>query len=240
MKAVVPLIGFDRYVELDWIRASFDVATDAKTPQDLIDLVSMTLPGPESQRKTLDVVKRISTKPFPHLTSFISRGVEIYRGAGISSVLPLVWGGAIASYPFFGKTAETTGRLLRLQGDCSIKEIQRRMAESYGDRSGIERAVARVLQSQAEWGTLERDEKGKRVAMTSTQSVDTDALISWLLEAAILYSGKPIPISSLQSLSVLYPFTLPQSLTYLVSNSPNLSLRSEGPSNQFVALRSTI
>ena len=32
-------------------------------------------------------------------------------------------------------------------------------------------------------------------------------------------------------------FTLTRPLAYVVSNSPNLSLRSEGPSNQFVALR---
>lgn len=237
MKTVVPLIGFDRYVEIDWCKASFDVAVEAKTLQQLKDLVAITLPGTESQRKTLDVIKRISTKPFPHLTDFINRGMEIYRSLGRKSVLPLVWGGAIASYPFFGKTSETTGRLFRLQGDCSIKEIQRRMAEAYGDRSGIERAVARVLQSQAQWGALERDEKGKRAVMQSGQQLDGNALATWLIEAAILYSGKPIPISSLQTLPVLFPFAIPESTAYLISNSPNLTLRSEGPSNQLVALR---
>jgi hypothetical protein len=38
----------------------------------------------------------------------------------------------------------------------------------------------------------------------------------------------------------LFPFTLTRPLAYVVSNSANLILRSEGPSNQFVALRSTI
>lgn len=240
MNAVLPLIGFDRYVELEWLRSSFDVSVVNTSPQELRDLVSLSLPGPESQRKTLDVIKRISTKPFPQLTDFISRGMDIYKSAGNASALPIAWGGAIASYPFFGKTAETTGRLLRLQGDCSIKEIQRRMAESYGDRNGIERAVARVLQSQAQWGVFERDPEGKRIILTSTTSIYTDALITWLIEAAVLYTGKSISISSLQTLAVLFPFTLPESLTYLVSKSPNLMLRSEGPSNQFVTLRQKV
>lgn len=237
MKSVVPLIGFDRYVELEWLRASFDVSVEKISPQELRDLVSLSLPGPESQRKTLDVIKRISSKPFPHLIDFVSRGMDIYKSASMTSPLPLAWGVAIASYPFFGKTAETTGRLLRLQGGCSIKEIQRRMAESYGDRNGIERAVARVLQSHAQWGVFERDAEGKRIILGSTMSINTDALIAWLIEAAVLYTGKSISISSLQTLPVLFPFTLPESLAYLVSNSPNLMLRSEGPSNQFVALR---
>jgi hypothetical protein len=56
----------------------------------------------------------------------------------------------------------------------------------------------------------------------------------------VRYAGKPISVPSLQSLPVLFPFTLTRPLAYVVSNSPNLDLRSEGPSNQFVALRSVI
>ena len=40
--------------------------------------------------------------------------------------------------------------------------------------------------------------------------------------------------------NIIYPFALDQSLTYVISNSPSLELRSEGSNNQFVALRETI
>jgi hypothetical protein len=36
---------------------------------------------------------------------------------------------------------------------------------------------------------------------------------------------------------VLFPFTLTRPLAYIISNSPNLDMRSEGPSSQFVGLR---
>jgi hypothetical protein len=45
-------------------------------------------------------------------------------------------------------------------------------------------------------------------------------------------------LATLQSTAVIYPFVLDQPLGYVVSSSPTLELRSEGPSNQFVALRS--
>lgn len=54
------------------------------------------------------------------------------------------------------------------------------------------------------------------------------------------YAGKPVSVTSLQSLPVLFPFSLARPLAYVVSNCPNLDLRSEGPSNQFVALRATL
>lgn len=236
----VPLIGFDRYVDIEWCSTALDAAAAESSIEVVRDQVSKMLPGIESQRKTLDVLKRLSTKPFAHLADFIGRGIGLYKKQGASVVLPLAWGASIASYPFFGKTAETTGRLLALQGDCSIKELQRRIAERYGDRSGVERAVARVLQSQASWQAITRDESTKRVIRNPAALIDNDELTAWLIEAAVRYAGKPLSVPSLQSLPVLFPFTLTQPLAYVVSNSASLILRSEGPSNQFVALRGTI
>ena len=97
-----------------------------------------------------------------------------------------------------------------------------------------------VIQSQASWGAVERVEKGKRVIRLAPTVIDNDELTAWLIEAAVRYCGKPVSLPSLQSLPVLFPFTLTQPLGYVVSNSASLSLRSEGPSNQFVALRSLI
>ena len=87
---------------------------------------------------------------------------------------------------------------------------------------------------------MERVEKGKRVIRLAATAIDNDELTAWLIEAAVRYAGKPVSVPSLQSLPVLFPFTLTRSLAYVVSNSANLILRSEGPSNQFVALRATL
>jgi len=240
MTTKVPLIGFDRYVDIEWCRSALDAAATQSSIELVRDQVATKLPGMQSQRMTLTVLKRLSTKPFEHLADFIRRGISIYKRLGLDVVQPLAWGASIASYPFFGKTSETAGRLLALQGDCSIKELQRRMAEQYGERSGIERAVTRVVQTQTSWQALIRDETAKRVIKRQAVLIDDVELTAWLIEAAVRYAGKPVPVPSLQSLPVLFPFSLTRPLAYVVSNSPNLDLRSEGPSNQFVALRGSI
>lgn len=111
------------------------------------------------------------------------------------------------------------------------------MTEQYGDRSGIERTVTRVVQTQTSWQALTRDETAKRVIKIQAVLIDDDELTAWLIEAAVRYAAKPVSVSSLQSLPVLFPFKLTRPLSYLASNSPALVLRSEGPSNQFVELR---
>lgn len=114
------------------------------------------------------------------------------------------------------------------------------MVEVYGDREVIRRATQAVLQTQSNWGVLQRVDKGKRIIRLAPLIVDNDEFIAWVIEAAVRYYGKPISVPTLQSLPVLFPFKLTRPLAYTVSNSPNLDLRLEGPSNQFVALRSTI
>ena len=230
------LIGFDRYVQLDWCGLTLEAAEGSKTTDYVKVQISTILNGAESIRKTFDILKRLWLQPIAGCEDFSKRGVELYRKNGAGSVSPLSWGSAMVTYPFFGKTAEITGRLLSIQGDCSIKEVQRRMAEIYGDRDGIARAVSRVLQSQENWGMIERVEKGKRLVRKAPITLSDEQVVTWLVEAVIRFTGKAVSLANLRSMPVLYPFVLEQSLAYAVSSSTKLELRSEGVGGQFVAL----
>ena len=231
------LIGFDRYVQLDWCGLTLEAAVESKTTEDVKDQISTKLNGTESRRKTFDILKRLWLQPIAGCEDFSKRGIELYRKNGAGAVSPLSWGSAMVTYPFFGKTAEITGRLLSIQGDCSIKEVQRRMAEIYGDRDGIARAVSRVLQSQESWGMIERVEKGKRLVRKAPMTLSDEQVVIWLVESVIRFTGKAVSLANLQSMPVLYPFVLDQPLAYAVSSSKKLELRSEGVGGQFVALR---
>lgn len=230
-------IGFDRYVQLNWCELTLEAAAEGKTAEDVIDQIAKVLTGAESRRKTFDILKRLWLNPLPECADFSMRGIELFRTNGAGLVSALNWGCALVTYPFFGKTAEITGRLLAIQGDCSIKEVQRRMAEIYGDRDGVARAVSRVLQSQEDWGMIERVEKGKRLVRKAPATISDEQTITWLVEAAIRFTGKALAVQSIQSMAVLYPFAFDHSLAYAVSVSKNLELRSEGLNVHYVALR---
>jgi hypothetical protein len=235
-----PQIGFDRFIQIDWATIALNVRIGTSSLDDLnalLDSAGLTL---AAKKKTRTVLNRLWLEPRPEMADFVARAIDIYKSQPDISVAVLCWGIAIATYPFFGKVAELAGRLTALQGDCAAAEIHRRMSETYGEREGTRRMTNMVIQTHASWGAVERVEKGKRVIRLPQTSIDNDALTAWLIEAAVRYAGKPVSVPSLQSLPVLFPFTLTRPLAYVVSNSPNLDLRSEGPSNQFVALRSTI
>jgi hypothetical protein len=111
------------------------------------------------------------------------------------------------------------------------------MAETYGERETAYRAANRVLQTQADWGSLERVDKGRRIIRRTPMTISHDGLIAWLIEAALRYTGKTMSVATLQSSAVLYPFSLDRPLAFIVSRSPALELRAGGSRSQIVAIQ---
>jgi hypothetical protein len=111
------------------------------------------------------------------------------------------------------------------------------MSELYGEREGTYRMTNMVLQSQANWGAIKRVDNGRRLIRLDKLIVTNDSAIEWLVEAALRYKGKPISVAGLQTMPVIFPFCLEQSLAYIASRSSSLELRSEASSDRFVTLR---
>lgn len=237
MNSKTPQIGFDRFIKLEWIAAALKYRAGYSDMDEFNQILDAAGLGVAARKKTRTVLNRLWLEPRPELADFANRGVEIFKADPKVSIAALTWGMAIATYPFFGKVAELVGRLSALQGDCASAEVHRRMSEVYGEREGTSRMCNMVLQSQANWGAIERIEKGKRLVRLAPITIDNNLLLVWLIEAGLRYLAKPISVSSLQSLAVLYPFVHDQSLTYLLSNSPILEIRSEGVGNQIVGLK---
>lgn len=144
---------------------------------------------------------------------------------------------AITTYPFFGRVAEIVGRLTALQGDCASAEVHRRMAEAYGEREGTRRMTNMVLQTQESWGAIERSEKGKRLVRRPKLLVHEAKVVAWLVEACVRYARRPLAVASMDTNPVAYPFDFGRSLSYVLSNSAVLELRSDSMSNQVVGLK---
>jgi hypothetical protein len=240
MNSSAPQIGFDRFIQLDWAAAALKIRAGTAGLDDLNAVLDAAGLGLQAKKKTRTVLNRLWLQPRIELVGFAHRGVSLYQSQSDIPVGALCWGVAIATYPFFGKVAELVGRLSALQGDCASAEVHRRMSETYGEREGTRRMTDMAVQSQASWGAVERVKKGKRIIRRLSTRIDNDELTAWLIEAAVRYTGKSISLPTLQSLPVLFPFTLTRPMAYVASNSPSLDLWSEGPSSQSVILRPTI
>src|SRR3546814_460692 len=114
------------------------------------------------------------------------------------------------------------------------------MAEIYGEREGTRRMTNMVLQSQASWGAIDRTLNGKRLARKPKTQVNEPKLIAWLVEACVRYSGRPLPITTLDSYPSVFPFQMKEPLSYVLSSSCTVELRTDGISNQVVDVKSRV
>lgn len=239
MTSSAPQIGFDRFIHLDWVTVALKARAGTGSLEEVKAVLEAAGLGVEARKKTRTVLNRLWLEPRPELAEFADRGAAIFQEDPAFPASALTWGMAIATYPFFGKVAELVGRLTALQGDCASSEVHRRMSEVYGEREGTYRMTNMVLQSQSNWGALERVEKGKRLVRLAPMVLTNDDAVAWLIEGAVRFLGKAVSVGSLQSLPVLYPFILDRPIAYLISQTSTLDLRSEGGTNQLVRLRSS-
>lgn len=236
MSSSVSHIGFDRFIQLDWAAAALRVRAGFATLDDLTELLNASHAGLAAKKKTRTVLNRLWLEPREDLVQFADRGVQIYRQEPDTSIPALTWGMAIATYPFFGKVAEIVGRLTALQGECTSAEVHRRMAEIYGEREGTRRMTNMVLQSQANWGAIDRMSQGKRIVRSNAIDLHGSAVAAWLVEACLRNAGHTLNVASIDSVPILYPFTLGGSTSYVLSMSRALEMRVDSAGNRVIGL----
>lgn len=234
MKSAAPRIGFDRFIREAWIDCALQVRLEAATVADLDKLLERSKLGKAAHVKTMTVLKKLWLRPSPDLEDFVDR-CAVIAGDGPKSTIPLHWAIAIAAYPFFGKAAELFGKLSALQGDCTSAELHRRMSEIYGEREGTKRMTNMVLQTQADWGALQRTDK--RLKKCAPIRVDDSRVAAMLAEAAVRYYGKSLSASKIFSLPVLHPFKIVPRVALLTTQSPALELRPSFRGEPLVAIR---
>lgn len=237
MNATAHQIGFDRFIRKEWATAALSVRAGQSSLDDFNTLLDSAGLGVAAKKKTRTVLNRLWLEPRPDLEEFAERGGELFRTYDEKAIPVLHWGMAISSYPFFGKLAELTGRLSSLQGDCTSAEVHRRMSEIYGERETTSRSSTMIFQTLADWGILQRMDNGKRLVKPAPTVLQDEALIVWIVEAAVRYKGDVVSLKSLPALPVLFPYQLDCPLAYVVSNSKNLELRADGSQSEFVAIR---
>ena len=237
-------IGFDRKIRLSWLDATAEWTIQGLSAPEIRALLERLLDGqvagdgPHSARgKTMTVLLHVWTTVPDAAVPLRDDALALLRGRTGRDRLPLHWGMCLATYPFFRDVAATTGRLLALQGTASLSQIVRRMAESWGERSTVTRAVQRVVRSFVDWGALA--ESGDRGIFSPAAKVvvSGDGAGPWLVEAGLVSRGRQeYPLRGLVDGVSFYPIHLALSVGD-VSRSPRLEVCRQGLDEDVVLLK---
>ncbi len=208
-------LGFDRKLDLAWLDAAAAAAargdTTATAREQLFAVLDGVVAGdgPHSGRgKTITVLTRVWLASAN--TGLSKRALHALDEADSpSDRLAIHWAMCAATHPFFVDVVAVVGRLVRMQGDVSQAQVTRRVAESWGDRSTLHRAVQRVCRSLILWEVLQETEvRGVYRLSPGTRPVRGAA--ARLLVEGVLVGGRDeaTPLTDIVRHPALFPFDL--------------------------------
>ena len=237
-------MGFGKKVRAIWLDLALDFVADG-VPFDeakgaLSESIAKDNPGPEAIRKVLAGLNRVWFNPPSYCRGTRDAAIALYRRAERQPPrLLLHWGMAIAAYPFIGAVAEAVGRLLRLQGTASIRDVKRRVGEKFGEREFVERIVRFDMSSFLDWGVMAATkQKGDYIAVKPIHVPDADQS-AWLIEALLhTRSEGGLSLSQVRQHPLLFPFVLEGVASGLAisKSNPRLQTMRHGHTEELVML----
>jgi hypothetical protein len=240
-------IGFSQRVRLEWFEHAARLASAGNAPVEieaaLQDVLSDKLSvGGMAERgnreKAISILLKIWVRPPKDIEPLRDDGLKLLQDLPKAQHVAVHWGLSMAVYPFWGAVAETTGRLLRLQGTAAASQVQRRVKESYGERETVARAARRVLRSFHDWGVLdETGNKGVYEAATPI-AISVPRTIAWMMEAFL--RSKPegrAPPKAIVDSPALFPFRFELSGGATALQNGRLDVTRHGLDEEIVMLR---
>lgn len=241
-------IGFSQRLRLEWLERTAALHGLGGTPPQirevlrglLRDQISIGGASRSSNReKAISILMRIWVQVPDELRPLRDEAIGHLQRLPAEDHLALHWGMALAVYPFFGQVAESTGRLLRLQGTAPGAQIQRRLREQHGQRETVARAARRVLRCCIDWGVLAETKRIGVYQAAPARPIADSCLTAWLIEAVLRSRGSDA--ASLQHLAqwtALFPFTLDPVPRKDLEHSGRIELFRQGVDEEMVLLRS--
>jgi hypothetical protein len=80
MIPTVPQIGFDRFIQLDWVAAALKVRAGMASLDELNELLDAAGLGKEAKVKTRTKLNALALEPRADLVDFVARGVQLFKG----------------------------------------------------------------------------------------------------------------------------------------------------------------
>lgn len=234
-------IGFGKKVRLSWMEKAADFSSagvgfkDARP--DLADLIRRDNSGDEAIRKILSSLRRAWFQPPEYCKDLQEEGVRLaglLRGE--RERLPIHFGQVVLAYPFVGFTAETCGRLLRVQNQFKAPEVVRRVQERYGDRGFTQRCARYNVSSFIDWGLLNIEDSKFYTKPTKVQ-IENDSLSRWLITVLMIaVVRRDASMSEISNHPALFAFSLSEISPNLFGGSKHLSVKRLGLNQEVVSL----
>ena len=235
-------IGFGKKVRAAWLDSALAHAAAGQSfdevKTDLAKEIAANNPGPEAIRKVQAALKRVWFTPPDYCQALHADALCLYGKHNVPATrLLLHWGMCIAAYPFIGSVAETMGRLMKLQKETRLADVERRIREQHGDRDFVGRITRYDVSSFLDWGILAETKQSGVYQAVKPIRPHSDDQLAWLAEAVMISSDKTqMRFSELCNHPALFPFALDKLNAAVLQNNSRLRVERQSLNQEYVFL----
>ena len=207
------VVGFDRRLKREWLDALADQAAKGADTSSLRKFLHKQLkedhPGETARGKTMTVMMRIWAVVPAEDRPLRQHAFDLLKVIPAQDRIWLHWGMCVLAYPLFRDTATAIGRLLKLQGEFTLAQLQRRLIGKWGERSTVPRAFQRIVRSMVEWEILADAQSPGHFQPVPAITTNSKPLQLWFLRAC--HQAGPsemVEAEQLLSQPLAFPFRL--------------------------------
>lgn len=207
------VVGISQKIKRAWLDAFLDRLAQTNDETELRSFLDShlkeELPGKEGRVKTCGIIVRIWCGVPPERVALRDRGIALLPRISGQERIWLHWGMTALAYPFFRDVAEVVGRLLTLQDDFTLAQMQARMVTAWGDRATSTDAVKKVIATLVDWEVLRSTKTRGHYLLARKMTASVPDVQLWLLDAMLAANAADeIAAQQLLRLPELFPFSV--------------------------------
>lgn len=235
-------IGFGKKIRAAWLDSALEQAAAGRSFDQVKDALAKEIAannsGPEAIRKIQTALKRVWFVPPDYCLPLRNDALRLFhKNASPATRFLLHWGMSIAAYPFIGSVAETLGRLLKLQKEARLADIERRIREQHGDRDFVSRITRYDVSSFLDWGAVTEAKKRGVYQLAKPTRPHSSEQVAWLAEAVLISRDKTqTQFSELCNHPALFPIALDAFNSSILQSNPRLKLVRQSLNQEYILL----
>ena len=169
-------VGFNRFVRKEWMDYTAFLASNSdnnvkQIKDKLNEYLKAEVKAEITREKAVAQLTRMWVDVQKKNLSLKKEALALFEKVSQDEKMLIHWSMTILTFPIFVDVATSIGKIFNLQDHFSLKTLEKRIFEKWGERSTVKYALQKIVGSMADWGIIKRVKVGE---YTRTEKIEIE------------------------------------------------------------------
>jgi len=205
-------VGFNRFIKREWLDYTAFLAKSEKDikviRQKLNEYLEKEARAKITRKKNVAELLRIWVNVPEKNLNLKEEALALFEKVPDDDKILLHWSMMMLAFPIFIDATSSIGKIFNLQNRLSLKTLEKRIFERWGERSTVKYALQKIAGSMAEWGVITRTKAGEYTKTQAIEIKNTDLKLFFIDCYMEAQARDYLKVIEANNLSVAFPFKL--------------------------------